>query len=196
MEFSTFFEIVKFVVPSAFVFLMAYVMMRTYLDNQLEMRRADSNAALEMKQTEILMEEKKILLTTSKDAIPVKLQAYERLVLLLERNHPFKLIPTLLNQELTAPELQLIFINSVRTELDHNLTQQLYVSDDAWLVIRSAIEELINTVNVLAKTLPSEATGKDLSKVVLNYFMENKSAIPNESAILFLKAEARQMLGQ
>lgn len=182
MDYNVFLDLVKICVPSLLVLVTTYLLISSYLDNQLK-----------MKAHEMQMKEQELSMAQIDQSLPIRYQAYERLILFLERSHPYKLLSTIDSTDLTAPEFQLILINSIRTELEHNLTQQLYISDQAWAVVRSAIEELINEISSLAIQLPSEATGKDLGKKILNHFMDQKINIPNVSAIQVLKVEARTL---
>lgn len=177
------FDFMKIVIPSLLVLGITYMMMRSYFDNQVK-----------MKQIELEQDRNKLAMQHDREGTMVRLQAYERLILLLERNHPMKLLSTVAPGDLTAYEYHMGLLATIRNEMDYNLTQQLYVSDDAWNVSRSAIEELISIINLLAKQIPNDSTGRDLGKKILNYFMDPQTKVPNDSAIRVLKSEARTLL--
>ena len=67
-----------------------------------------------------------------KELLPIKLQAYERIILLLERSNPNNLIPRLSQKEMNATVLQHLLIKEIRQEFNHNLAQQIYLSNEAW----------------------------------------------------------------
>ncbi len=182
MDYNIFLDLVKICVPSLLVLVTTYLLISSFLETQLKLKAQE----LELKRDELSIKQ-------GDQSLPIRYQAYERLILFLERNHPYKLLSTIDSTDLTAPEFQLILIKSIRTEMEHNLTQQLYVSDQAWAVVRSSVEELINEISSLAINLPSNATGKDLGKKILNHFMSKNINIPNDSAVQFLKVEIRTL---
>ena len=166
---------------------MAYSLIYTFLDNHLKEKRLDA---------EILRGENqlKAQLSVQDKTFPARMQAYERLILLLERNMPHQLITRYNSADMTVPEYQLLLVSSIRTELEHNITQQLYVTNESWMVIRTCIEELIAIVNNQASTLPNEASGRDLAQRMLEYFSTPGVIVPNLVGIQQLKTEAAQYL--
>ena len=167
-------EILKYLIPSLVVFLTAYFVLSKMLSQ-----------ALKQQEMEKRMEQRN-------DALPVRLQAYERLVLFLERISPQHLLARNQGDFATAPEQQLVLINSVRMEFEHNITQQLYVSRKVWAVVRAATEETITIINRVASTLPSDASGRDLIRGVFEYVIESESS-PTDDALELLHQEAKQL---
>jgi len=129
----------------------------------------------------------------SQDGAALRLQAYERLVLYLERISPQRLIGRLRQEGMTSPELQFAMISTIRAEFEHNITQQLYVSSASWLLIKTVTEEQISIINKIATDLPVDATGSDLGRGLLSYFAQY--GLPTENAIQVLKTEASELLG-
>lgn len=166
-------EIAKFLVPSLIVFATAYYLLNSYLDNQLKMRKID-------------LQTKK-----SNQVVPLRLQAYERLVLLLERLSPPNLIGRLRKDNITIPEMQLAMIASIRSEFEHNYSQQIYVSENAWAMVKSTIEESISTINATASQLPTDASPVDFSRSLLHATLQGSGSMPSERAISFLKKEVQ-----
>ena len=103
------------------------------------------------------------------NAVPLQLQAYERLVLFTDRINPSNLLIRLNGNSYSAAELHSIILNEVRTEYQHNITQQIYVSPQAWAVIRRVKDDTLNLITSAVKGLPEHATGLDLGKVVLTH---------------------------
>jgi transposase-like protein len=68
-----------------------------------------------------------------------------------------------------AAELHALIINEVRNEYQHNVTQQIYVSERAWSVIRRIKEDTLSVVTNSVKALPADASGLDLGKMILNH---------------------------
>jgi len=180
----TIIEILKIVLPATIVVVMAYLMLKGFLDNQQDYWASQER----LKRLDVSLQ-------AQNDTLAVRFQAYERLILLLERTNPFKMISQYASQDLTAPEYQFILVSAIRQELDYNLTQQLYISNEAWSVTRSTVEELISIINTLSKQLPTEATGRDLVNLLITYFKDNEVSVPNDRAIFFLKEEAKKFMG-
>jgi hypothetical protein len=110
----------------------------------------------------------------------LQLQAYERLTLLADRIA----IPNLVNRVnqpgLSARDMQLLLTQSVRQEFEHNITQQIYVSAEAWDAVRNLKEQNLLIINQVASYLPPEATGLDLNKALLEVLVQNpKSSLHN-----------------
>ncbi|PSR06437.1 MAG: hypothetical protein BRD49_00490, partial [Bacteroidetes bacterium SW_10_40_5] len=122
-------ELLKILLPSVVVFLTAYYLINNFLETQ------QKNKMLELQ------------LSNKQTILPVRLQAYERVLLLLERISPENIVMRIRKPDMTAADLQVALVNEVRNEFDHNLSQQLYLSDDAWYMVKSAKEEVIRIIN-------------------------------------------------
>ena len=120
--------------------------------------------------------------------LPNRLHAYERICLFLERISPNQLIVRLNNGNYTAREFQQILLNEIREEYNHNVSQQLYTSEQSWELVKSAKEDLIVSINEAASDLPQEATGVDLSKAIFERSMQ-KEPDPINHALLTVKKE-------
>ena len=107
--------------------------------------------------------------------VPVRLQAAERLCLLLERITPNNLIRRSQPGQFTAAELHPQLLSEVREEFNHNMSQQVYFSDETWEAVRRAVEEVITILNLSRQTLEKEASGMDLAKAVFAQSLERKN---------------------
>lgn len=173
---STIIEIVKFVLPALVVFFTAYFLLKNQSDENIAKLR------LEVRQQ-------------SQNIIsPIKLQAYERLVLFLERISPQQLILADNQPNISALALKHTMINHIQHEFNYNLSQQVYVSNQAWNVIRVVKEQVIALINNCAAGLPENATSTDLSKAIIERLMATGEQ-PTEKAINFLKAEVGLYFG-
>jgi hypothetical protein len=110
--------------------------------------------------------------TISNQTLPLRLQAYERLVLFIERVNPSNLLVRLHATEYSAAELHALVVEEVRNEYQHNITQQIYVSTRAWGVVKRVKDDTMNMVNNAVKSLPETATGLELSKTILVYLSQ------------------------
>jgi hypothetical protein len=166
------FELLKYTVPSLVVLATAYYLLKMFLDKEAE-------------KTQMQMR-----LDVQKISLPVRMQAYERLVLLLERIEPAGLLVRTNSPGMNASQLQSALIQSIRSEFEHNLSQQLYVSTKAWEMVRNAREEAIKRINTSAMKLTPEATSTDLASLILiNDIDAEQSAV--KGALDLLKSEAR-----
>lgn len=109
-------------------------------------------------QKKTLLEIKKVQETeTRKVVTPIQLQAYERLVLFLERMNPDNLVLRCYEPSMDSKLLKDVMVKNIRDEFEHNLSQQLYISNQAWALIKNAKEEMISLINsVQAKKQESE----------------------------------------
>lgn len=102
-----------------------------------------------------------------KFVLPLKIQAMERLILYLERIQPQSLVKRNLNYQAGLRGFHLALIQNVREEFEHNLAQQLYVSETSWQLISNAKEELIKQINLAVSNLPENAGTDQLAGVLL-----------------------------
>ena len=124
----------------------------------------------------------------------LRLQAYERLTLLVDRIALPNIISRVHQQGATAREMQLLLTRSMKEEFDHNITQQIYVSPDAWTAVKNLKEQNMLVVNQLASALPPHASGLDLNKILLEYLMNDKKGQLHEIVSDVLSYEAKKLL--
>jgi hypothetical protein len=134
------------------------------------------------------------LLKSSKTiTVPVRLQAYERLILFLERISPDVLLLRLKSQARTNSDLHLAILQQIRSEYEHNISQQLYVSDEIWLYVKETKEQIVMLINDLAKRTDPDADSINLAKLILDKLVEDGGS-PVSATIKKLKFEARKIL--
>jgi hypothetical protein len=109
----------------------------------------------------------------------------------LERITPSNLILRVHKPGMTAIHLQAELIKSIRTEYEHNISQQIYMSNASWELIKSSKEEIIKVVNAAAHKVGEDADGLDLCKILLDITM-NVEKLPTQIAIDYIKKEIRQ----
>ncbi|MFH0757472.1 MAG: hypothetical protein V2B15_09310 [Bacteroidota bacterium] len=167
-------EILKYTVPALIVFLTVLVMLRTWSKNEDKRRKNEFN------------------LHISDDILPVRLQAYERSILLLERISPESMVLRLSRNDYTARQLLQELLTSVTSEFDHNIAQQTYMSSEAWEKVKAAKNQVINLINDTAKEVNPDAKGTTLGKLILERLAELKNP-PSQVAIDFLKQEVKML---
>jgi hypothetical protein len=134
--------------------------------------------------------ETEVQLAYNEMIIPMKLQASERLVLLLERITPAQAVSRALLPGMGAQALQLVLLKNIREEFEHNVAQQLYVSPACWALIRAAKEEVIRLVNLSGSEISGENTGMELATILIEKWSMLDSN-PVQSAIDQIKSETR-----
>jgi len=167
---SALLEVLKYILPSLVVFATAYLLIKSFFDEQLKRKELEIRAI------------------QKKDLGPLKLQAYERIVLFLERISPHSLLPRTNQTGMNASMLQSHLLSNIRTEFEHNLSQQIYVSKEAWIVTKNAKENIVKIINSSKDQVEKEAPAFELSKVILEKMMQ-MPASPTDRAIDFLKKE-------
>jgi hypothetical protein len=119
---------------------------------------------------------------------PVRLQAYERMALFLERIEPNQLILRLNDGNTPNADLRVLLISSIRAEFEHNLSQQIYLSSDVWNQICNAKEETIRIINVSSGKIAQDAPGIELVTSILE---QTAGQSPIAPAMEALKEEIR-----
>ncbi|WP_298411147.1 hypothetical protein [Hydrotalea sp.] len=136
------------------------------------------------------------ILSPSNDANTqlMQLQAYERLVLLVDRIAIPNLVSRLNTPGTSAMETQVLLTQTIKQEFEHNITQQIYVSADAWKAVKNLKDQNIYIINQLAQNLSPDASGTDLNKLLLEYMMTDKKGNLCEVASEIISHEAKQVL--
>ena len=126
----------------------------------------------------------------------LQLQAYERLALLVDRIAMPNLISRVNEPGISAKDMQFLLTQHIKQEFDHNITQQIYVSANAWNAVKNLKEQNQLLINQLANTLPVDATGLDLNKLLLEYLMNmnNTRGSLHELVSEVLSYEAKTVL--
>ena len=127
-------------------------------------------------------------------SFPLQLQAYERLILLADRIALPQVISRSNQPGLNVQDMQYLLVNSIKQEFDHNITQQIYVSPEAWDAVRNLKEQNIHIINQVASFLPSEASGTDLNKHILEMIVNNPKASLHNVVSEVLSYEAKKLL--
>lgn len=127
-------------------------------------------------------------LVTARMVTPLKIQACERFLLFLERSQLPVLVKRIYAPGMVKDGFHIALLQSVEEEFEHNLAQQLYVSNDAWMAVKSAKEELVNQINA---TFDKTDNGTEVALIA-----QALVALPNpfiDQAILMLKKEFNEI---
>jgi hypothetical protein len=124
--------------------------------------------------------------------LPSRVDACQRLVLLLERIHPNNLVMRVHNPVLSAKGFQAELLKSIREEYDHNVAQQLFVSPQAWSMIQDSKDETVKIINIAAGQVKPDANGTELAGKIFELVGE-VGKMPSEFALDFLKKELQEL---
>lgn len=126
-----------------------------------------------------------------KQVTPIRLQAYERMALYLERISPESLVLRCYQPGMDTKLLQGVMTKVIRDEWEHNLSQQVYLSSEAWAMIREAKEQMIGVINSAAITVPADADPARLASTIFATVAEGQ--LPTAPALEYLKREFREL---
>ncbi|MCR4801000.1 MAG: hypothetical protein K5860_10870 [Bacteroidales bacterium] len=129
----------------------------------------------------------------AKITIPLRIQAYERLVLLLERIKPESMLLRVTTPQMTAGLLHQELLITVRAEFEHNLSQQIYVSQESWTAVKLAKDNLVRLINEEASKVAAGAPATALSEAILTTYM-NQPNNPIQNALSILKKDAENFM--
>lgn len=177
-----------FILLSLIPFLALVIVMILIFNRLLKSHREQMAAMLEqvkLSQEKIKLEKS---LAAQKQTLPIRLQAYERLVLFLERIQPASMVMRGMEESRTSRQLQSVLLRNVREEFEHNLSQQLYISATSWSMIKAAREEVSQQINMAATEIGEEATKDDLARALVV-----KKAVMVEEALIKLKTEVGEL---
>jgi len=165
-----FFEILKITVPALLVLITSYLTINKLLKNEDNRRNTE------------------LYKSNQSHITPVRLRAYERLVILLERTNPNYLLLNIQLADMSVIQLQSELLSTIRQEFAHNVAQQIYISDDAWKFIRGAQESLLQLVNACSAKCNPTDTATKLAELILQVYSSTEET-PTDVAIHKLKTE-------
>jgi len=150
-------DLLKIILPAGVVLYGMYLVVISFLSKEREKLLVD----LKTQNTQVVL--------------PVRLQAAERLCLLLERITPNNLVRRSNPSQFAAAELHTILLGEVREEFNHNLSQQVYFSEETWEAVRRAVEDVITLLNQSRQSVDAEASGMDLARTIFAQSLDRKN---------------------
>lgn len=178
-------ELLRYLVPTLLVIFVLWMLLRFFFRREEAIRRQEIEsrdrahlAGIKGKNTGIIT--------------PIRLQAYERIILFLDRITPDNLVMRLRMPGTGSGEMQGLLLQNVREEFEHNMSQQLYVSDEAWEMVKRAKEEVIQLINNTGAGMKEGDNGLDLCRKILEQVAGN-DIYPTVNAIQAIKSEIRKL---
>jgi hypothetical protein len=170
---ESFVLLLEILLPAIVVGAVAYLIIRSYLNYE------EGRQSLEIEKSK-------------QDIIfPVRMQAYERITLFLERITPDSLVRRVLKTNTSARLFQSDLIAIIRSEYEHNISQQVYLTANSWSMVKTATEETIRLVNITGSQMPPSATASDLAEQIL-HITAKVSKFPTQVALEQVKKEFTQ----
>jgi len=175
---STALDLLYFTIPTLISLVIVYLIVSKFNNKETAAKRLE------------------LLQSNHDTAFRMRLQAYERLAMLVERTHPRQLIPRVYTSGMTVQELQQALVITINAEFEHNLSQQIYVTAGTWQLIRIFKEQEINMIKHIASTLNPAESASVLHQQIVNYLITTESETPAETAMQAIQAEAKSLLTQ
>lgn len=160
--------------PASAICVVVYLFLKKQNDTQIQ------RVALELKKER------------QQHLLPSRVEAYQRAVLFMERISPSNVVMRLHNPGKPARVMQADLLKSIREEYDHNVAQQIFISSQAWDMVKDAKEETIKIINIAGNAMEETATGMDLSAKIFEIVAE-VGDLPTEITIKFLKEELQRL---
>lgn len=136
-----------------------------------------------------LIESKRML---QKEVLPLRLQAFERMTLFLERISPESLLVRIMDANMTVRDLHQQLTAAVRSEYEHNITQQIYIDPQTWALIKNAKEDILRLINSSAEDCNRDDKALELSRKIFERMLHEEN-VSMQKALSYLKAEAQQL---
>ncbi|NUY79738.1 hypothetical protein HUK80_02435 [Flavobacterium sp. MAH-1] len=167
------FELLFYCLPAAITAVTVYGVFNNFMKNDENKRRFA------------------LLRQNRQDSLPLKLQAYERMTLFLERIDPAKILIRVAPISDKKEDYANYVVAQIDQEFEHNLTQQIYMSDECWGVVVTAKNA---TVQLLRKyAAQAEVTDADnLREAVIKGSFDNPS--PSTAALAYIRNEVRDLI--
>jgi len=168
---ETFLEILKFTVPALSVVFVVYLMLRQYFESEHQRQMLDIRS--KQKST----------------TLPIRLGAYERLSMFCERITIPALILRVRADGTNAAQLRMALLIAIQQEYEHNITQQVYVSDNLWKIIQIARDDVESTINYVYQSVDPDTDSKQYAAALFD-FLKDKPVLPVHKAQEAIKKEA------
>jgi len=169
-------ELLKYILPALLVFLTTWLLISHYARVN---RQKDQHEAR---------------MRNLPKTLPLRLQAYERLTLFLERITVDSLVVREQDGNMSTRDFHQHLLAVIRAEYEHNLAQQIYISKEAWNVVRNAREGVTKMINAAAMQVNPDGPALELSKKIIDLQMESEIS-PTTAALDFIRHEAQFMMG-
>jgi hypothetical protein len=193
MDMMAFLLILAIVLLAVAVLCLALILRKTRLNEYQKKADESSEFMKSFWENENKKREAEQKIENAKITIPLRIQAYERLVLLLERIKPESMLLRVMTPQMTAGLLHQELLITVRAEFEHNLSQQIYVSQESWNAVKLAKDSLVRLINEEAAKIAAGAPATNLSEAILTQTI-TQQINPIQNALSILKKDAENFM--
>ncbi|WP_299117208.1 hypothetical protein [uncultured Winogradskyella sp.] len=172
MTSDTILQLFLSLLPTIIVAAIAYYFFKGHIENENRRRRFQLQR------------------NTQKESLPLRLQAYERMALFLERISPNKLVVRVRPTSSNKGDYESLLIASIEQEFEHNLAQQIYITDECWNVINASKNATIQLIRKSSLSDKVDSADK-LREVILTNLMDRSA--PSSAGLSFIKKEVGEL---
>lgn len=169
---SKFLEVMAYTMPALITGIIAFYFFNLHIKNENARRKFS------------------IQRNVQKETLPIRLQAYERMALFLERINPQKLLVRVTPASSNKNDYETQLIRNIENEYDHNLSQQIYMSDECWNIVKAAKNATIQIIRKSSMSDKIDSSDK-LRESILNDLMDRQT--PSYAALSFIKKEVGEL---
>jgi hypothetical protein len=166
-------EVFKYILPAFIVMMTAYLLFDKMILREEKKQKLGQEA------------EKKSGITV------IRLRAYERLMLVLERTNPETMVMHVIRPGMSCIEFQTGLLDFIRKEYEHNYSQQIYVSDELWKLLTFTRANLVKLVNTAASHFRPDEPAAAMAETIIKMYVETEHN-PTQQTIQILKSEIRE----
>ncbi|MEZ5045552.1 MAG: hypothetical protein R2831_01025 [Chitinophagaceae bacterium] len=169
-------EILKYTLPAIVVLIASYMTVNKFLIKEIDRKRLS------------------IFQKHAGTSLQLRLQAYERLTIFVERMHPTSLISRFYTKDASAQDVHLAMVNAIRAEYEHNMSQQIYVSNEVWQTIKTVMEQEIMMLNKVGASLAMGSTSQEFIRHISEFVVDSEHEMPTHIALEAINKEAKVLL--
>ena len=173
---NDFIEVLKYLMPLIVLLIAVLLILKHFSDKEKTKQRYD------------------IILANNKLITPIRLQAYERVILLLERIKPDAVALRVQKSNFTAIQMQILMLETIRKEFNHNLSQQIYLSEETWSAIVNAKEQITRLINLTGTEMSKESKSAEFTRALIEMYNDFETK-PIENTLRIVKKEALNFFG-
>ena len=168
-------DIIKFTLPALIVFLTVFTMLTKQANKEEKLKLYE----LKSKQ--------------AKEALPLRLQAFERITLLLHRLAPENLIPRVQTPSSNVKTFSVALLKTIKSEFEHNITQQIYLSNTTWNRLYQYRADLEALIREKASEINPDESGIKLSEAILQAIIDNPQLLGYQDTMKTIKREVKEL---
>lgn len=179
-----FVEILKYTIPALIVLLTSWLLLKSFFENYTKNNSNELRMRMDELRIQLKHEDKRMV-------TPIRLQAYERVILFCERINPQSLVFRTKKPGQSNVQLQSALLKAIRDEAEHNYSQQLYINPKTWKLVQKSKDETIKLINEASTKVDPKSEATEISKAIFE-LQGGIGKAPTEKAIEQLKADVQK----